>query len=496
MLNIKEIYDKLSTIDALTYEKGEVDMAKMLYYEYLKLDYFKEHPENVRLIATDEDEFVRFNQLAIVEKGESKDAVIVINTMDEPQVGRKFSNVDAKVLKATLASSIAICDELSKTINDGIVIFINVCDRYGEQKGIESVVKYLSKLKEDGINFKAAITTHGFLTKGEEAIFFGAQAIIKPAIFIAGKTVRTTLYHEGLDPAYMLSTFTRDLTLNSVLMDNYQNEVSEPIYVNRSLVPGGTEVQSSSWGYTSFLTSSVKKELGDYIELLKEIVLNSYKKAIDELNIKYSNYCLKRNIEFTALDVTPKVYTWDEYLNELVTVRGNSIISAMNNEIEEKIKRQPDLPLEEHRLRLVKSMYDKYKLADEPIIIIYYEDAPVQRVDITGNNELERDLMLAFTSAINKIKPTISRRFFFPDLSYHSYLNASDDLRDIKHSLKFIPCVQEHEIEKINFAEELSIPTVNVGGITKAIDGKFVFDEEYHFNTLPSILIEGIGRLF
>lgn len=495
MLDINRIFKELLSIDALTYEKGEVDIAKTLYNMYLELDYFKENPNNVKLMATDEDEFVRFNQISIIEKGESKDVVLLINTIDEPQLSGKYSQSDVKIIKATLAATIAVADELSKIIENGKVIILNLCDRYGKNKGIESAVKYLMQLKDEGHTFKAAITTHSILTNGEESIFFGAQAIIKPAIFVAGKTVRTPLYSEGLDPSYMLSTFARDLTLNSVLMDNYQNEVSEPIYVNRFIVPGGTEVQSSAWGYTSFMTSTVNQDLKAYMDNLKCIVKTSYQKAIEELNTKYANYCLKRNISFRPLNTQPKVYTWDEYLNEVVTVRGNSVLSSLRNEVEEKLKRNPDLPISELRLRLVKGIYDNQKLADEPMIIIYFEEAPSQRVEITGTNDLQTNLMMAFTSAINNVNPSIKRRFFYPDMSYHSYLNLSEDYRDLKESLKFIPEANKEEYNKINYAAILSIPTINVGGINKIVDGEFTFDEQYHFKTLPQLLVEGIRRL-
>lgn len=496
MLEVKKIFEELLNIDALTYDRGEVDIAKALYNIYLGLDYFKDHPENVKLLATDEDEFVRFNQMAMVQKGDSKDVVLIINTIDEPQLTGKYSKSDVKIIKSTLASNVVVLDELSKTDFDGNVMILNICDRYGNNKGMESAVKYIMSMKEECYNFKAAITTHSFLTNGEEAIFFGAQAIIKPAIFVAGKTVRTLLFDEGLDPSYMLSTFARDLTLNSVLMDNYQNEVSEPIYVNRFIVPGGTEVQSSAWGYTSFMTSTVNQDLKAYMNNLKNLVINSYNKAIAELNTKYASYCLKRNIPFSPLKIRPKVYTWDEYLNEIITVRGNSVLSSLRNDVEDKINRSPDLPLSELRLQLVKNVYDKHKLADEPIIIIYFEEAPSQRVDITGTNTLQRDLMLSFTSAINTVKPTIKRRFFYPDMSYHSYLNLSEDYRDLKESLKFIPMARPEEYHRINNAAKLSIPTINVGGINKIQDGKFTFDEKYHFETYPALMIEGIKRLF
>ena len=70
MLEVKKIFEELLNIDALTYDRGEVDIAKALYNIYLGLDYFKDHPENVKLLATDEDEFVRFNQMAMVQKGD------------------------------------------------------------------------------------------------------------------------------------------------------------------------------------------------------------------------------------------------------------------------------------------------------------------------------------------------------------------------------------------------------------------------------------------
>ena len=50
MFNIENIYQKLLEMDAITYTKGEVDMAKLLYNLFMELPYFKENPQNVKLV--------------------------------------------------------------------------------------------------------------------------------------------------------------------------------------------------------------------------------------------------------------------------------------------------------------------------------------------------------------------------------------------------------------------------------------------------------------
>lgn len=495
MFRLEKIYEDLLNIDGRTYSKGEVDTAKYLYNRFLELDYFKEHPCHLKLIATDEDEFVRFNQVAMIEKGESKEAVVLINTMDEPALSQTISTSDIENLKGALATSVVLAERLSKKMQEGRFLIYNICDRYGSHKGMEAAVRHMEALTEEGIRIRAVITTHDFLTRGDRYVYFGAQALLRPAIFVAGKAVRQAVFHKGLDPAYLLSTIVRDLTLNSPLMERMQGEVSEPIYVNRLIVPGGTEFTTSPWGYAAFTTSSLTRSPLDYMRDLKDIVKQSYQKAMDELNTKYATYCLKRNVDFSAMETVQKVYTWDEYLNELVTVHGNSILSNLRNKKQEIQQRNPELPDSALRLQLVQYLYDTFKLADEPIVILYFEDFPYHRVDITGMDQDQRDLMMAFTSAINRVDPKIKRRFFYPEMSYHSYVCATDDMRDLKESLKCIPQAEDRFLERIRLTNALSIPTVNVGGATVIRDGDYGFDKEYQMEIIPKLIEEAVLKL-
>lgn len=495
MLSVEKIYQKLLAEDAITYTKGEVDAAKMLYNLFMEIPYFSENPQNVKLISTEEETILRFNQVSILEKGDSMNSVLIINTIDEPALFEKISKVDIMAMKATTASLFKTMENLSNELENGKVVLINVCDRYGEHTGIRTAAKYVKELKDKGYQFKALFQTSLSLSSGEESVFFGSQAILRPSLFLAGKMARTTAFYDGCDPGYILSTIVRDITLNSELMDRYQNEVSEPFYVNKMIVPGGTEFQSSAFGYVSFTTTSVSHSILGFMDEFKRIVTESLHKAIEEVNVKYAKYCLQRNIKFVPLKNVPTVYTWDEYLNEVVTVRGNAIISSLNSKIKKIEMREEDVNIGELRLRTVKYLYDNFKTANEPVLILYLEEYPFHRVDTTGTNDKERELMLTVTSAINKIDPKIKRRFFFPEMSYSSFFDFTEDYRELKEATSLVPGDNKEQIKTIEIARELAIPSVNMGAITKLVDGEYVFDDEYHFETLPKLMTESILRL-
>lgn len=495
MFDVEKIYKDILSQDAITYTKGEVDMAKLLYNTFMEMDYYKENPQNLKLIPTDEKTILRFNQVSILEKGESKDAVLIVNTIDEPALSEKLSRLDIMSMKATTASLFKTMENLSNELKSGVVVLVNVCDRYGEHEGIKSISKFILDLKNQGYNFKALFQTSLYLTNGEEAVFFGSQAILRPSIFFAGKMARTTAFYDGIDPGYILSTIVRDITLNSELMDIYQNEVSEPIYVNRMLVPGGTEFQSSQFGYVSFTTTSVSHSIVGFMREFKRVLSESLKKSIDEINIKYAKYCLKRGIKFIPVKNMPKIYTWDQYLNEVSTVRGEIVKASLSNKFKNFCSREDDMNLSEIRLRMVRYLYDNFKTANEPVLILYLEEFPFHRVDITGTTDEQRDLMLAVASAINEIDPKIKRRFFFPEVSYSSFFDFTEDYRDLKSSTEFIPGEPKDHIKALDISRELSIPSVTMGAMTKLIDGEYIFDEDYHFRKLPSLMTESIKRL-
>lgn len=482
-------------IDARTYSKGEVDMAKELYHLMMDIPYFREHPTQLKLIATEEEEFVRFTQMAILEKGTSKEAVLILGTLDEPALSQKVRESDLQNAKGALAASVRVMERLSETLDDGCVVLMNVCDRYGGGLGMEAGLQKIREMQEAGYTFRAALTTHDTLSRGEHAVFFGSQACLRPAVYIAGKQVRTPAFSQGLDPAYILSTVVRDLTLNAPMMEKSQSEVSEPIYVNRMIVPGGTEFTTAGWGYASFTTSSLSRSPVEYIRDLKEHVCASFAKAMDELNTKYAAYCLKQNHAFAPIDVKRKVYTWDEYLNELVTVRGYAMQSAIRSKKDDILRRDPDLSGEELRLRLVHYIYEEFRLADEPIVILYFEDLPMHRVDVTGTTAQQQNLMLAVTAAVYEVDPSIRRRFFYPEMSYHAYLSSSDDTRDLKEALKFIPEPEETWTDRIRMSDALGIPAANMGGTTMLVDGRYIFDRTYQLETVPKLMESAIRRI-
>lgn len=495
MFNIENIYQKLLEMDAITYTKGEVDMAKLLYNLFMELPYFKENPQNLKLVSTDEKSILRFNQVSILEKGESKDAVLIVNTIDEPALSEKLSRLDIMSMKATTAALFKMMEDLSEKLKEGKVVLINVCDRYGEHEGIKKASKFVKELKDEGYNFKALFQTSLYLSNGEESVFFGSQAILRPTIFFAGKMARTTAFYDGIDPGYILSTIVRDITLNSELMDIYQNEVSEPIYVNRLLVPGGTEFQSAAFGYVSFTTTSVSHSIVGFMKEFKRVLTESLKKSIDEINTKYAKYCLKRDIKFTPMKNMPKIYTWDEYLNEVATVRGEVVNASLKNKFKTMENREDDVNPSEIRLRMVRYLYDNFRTANEPVLILYLEEFPFHRVDITGTSDAQRDLMLAVTSAINAVDPTIKRRFFFPEVSYSSFFDFTEEYRDLKAATELVPGDKKEHVDMLDISKELGIPSVTMGAMTKLINGEYVFDEDYHFKKLPKLMLESILRL-
>lgn len=486
------LFHELSEIDARTFTRGEVDIAKKLYNSFLEIDYLKDFPLNNKLVATDEEDLVRFNHMALLEKG-GKDLVVLVNVLDDPPISPKFDNCDIFNTKAMLFNSKVIFNELSKTLNNGNFLVINICDRFGHNLGIEKAVNTLIEFLDRDYSIKALITTNDYTTLSGNAVFFGCQGIYRPAVFVGGKIVRTSELYKGLDPAGVLSSIIRSLTLNISCMDTLQNEISEPIYVSKLLVPGGNELSTQEWGYASFVTSSVTRNPSDYLLDFKNYVEKSYNLYLNEMNSKISSYLYKRKVDFKENELTPKVYTWSEYLNELITIRGNTVLTAINNRINQILNNNSDISEDELRLLAVRYVYDNFKISDKPVIIVYYDALPENRVDITGKTDAERELMTSVTRALNLVDSSIKKRFFYPEQSFQSYFNISDEFRDLKNLIKDLPYARKSYEDRIRNAEKLNIPTVNIGGVF-GVDCCDI-DKDYLFEKIPNIIIKTIEKL-
>ena len=80
---------------------------------------------------------------------------------------------------------------------------------------------------------------------------------------------------------------------------------------------------------------------------------------------------MKRDIKFTPMKNMPKIYTWDEYLNEVATVRGEVVNASMKNKFKVMENREDDVNPSEIRLRMVRYLYDNFRTANEPVLILY-----------------------------------------------------------------------------------------------------------------------------
>ncbi len=281
---------------------GEKALAESLYSMISSWSYFKNNPANVVLAQTTADELERYNVLAFVKgtKGTSKRAVILMGHLDTVGVGDFNSLQDQAFfpdqlmeslkedrltasarthlesgdwlfgrgvldMKSGVASNLYLLKYFAEHPEelDGNIVFLAECDEEDSSHGILSALEILKRWeKEHGFSYTAAINAD-FVSpdnKNDENryIYKGTVGKLLPTFFITGAETHVGSPFEGLDPNFIASELTRQISYNPELSDEAHGEMTvPPVSLKQADLKPSYTVQTalSTFVYYNFLST-------------------------------------------------------------------------------------------------------------------------------------------------------------------------------------------------------------------------------------------------
>ncbi len=543
---VKNITKELVKIPSIVKTSGESDVAKWIYDYYMKLDYFKDNTDQVVFQQTINDEITRHNAIALVKgtKGESNKTVILMGHIDTvgvddfgtnreaafnpdklPEVLKEM-NVSKDVLediesgeymfgrgsldmKAGVAGHMYLIKYFSENPEelDGNLIAIAECDEEDNSHGIISALKILKQWKkEHGLEYVAAINADystPYHKKDENRyVYFGTIGKLLPSFYVTGKETHVGDSFGGFNPNTLVAEITRKIDLNPELCDEAQGEVTvPPTSLKQTDTKVGYTVQTplAAYSYYNFFTHSMSPR--DVIEKMKEKAEEAFDEVLERMDASYKKYCEMGNHTYMPLPYKKRVYTWEGFYNELLTIHGDKFKLNIGNFATDLNEKNPAMDLRDFSVSVIEEAW-KWSVDKSPVAVIYYSSLFSARIEMTGKTPKEKALLDSVKASIDLVqehsdKPIVVK-MFYPYISDSSFMALSDDPHELVALEKNMPSWGTKYNHPIDDVMDINVPVVNIGTygkdghkFTERVHMKYTFENVTNMtcNTIKSLLV-------
>lgn len=543
---VKRLTTEMVAIPSINKEPGgESKVAKYIYDFYMNLDYFKAHPDYVKMFQTKNDFVERHSTYAYVKgtKGNSNKTVILIghldtvgvddfgtireyafkceelpgklletfqlpqDVVDDIESGEYLFGRGALDMKSGVAGHMYLIKYFSEHPEelDGNVIAIAECDEEDNSKGIITALDELVALKEKEHFEYIACINADYSTNyspGDENryIYYGSIGKLLPCFVAFGKEAHVGQAFSAFDPNLLIAEITKRMSLNTDLCDIAQGEVAiPPISLKQMDTKGPYTVQTALTGFSYYNFFTHGWDPAQVLAKCRDIAVESFDSVVDYLQGQYRRFCELSKVDYVPLTWKTRVYTWKEFYDYLAELHGDAFKKSIAEFTQNLHKENPELDLRLFGLKVAEEAW-KWCEDKSPAVILFFGSVFSARIEMTGKTDKERNLLDAVEAAVEHIRPEAERqiktRMFYPYISDSSFMAVCDDtlaVQALKDNMPQYGVKYTHDVEKIM---EINVPVVNIG--TFGRDGHMLterVDMRQTFQNVPNITYETICGL-
>jgi arginine utilization protein RocB len=543
---IKELALKLTAIQSVVGTDGEKRIAEEIYNYFSQIPYFQNHKKNLRLLSVPGDALGRCTVLAYVE-GEKNDGADVervqtvlclghIDTAGVDDYGElKEHAANTAALKEKL-QSIALSEEVMAEINSpdwlvgrgifdmktgvaaqmvmlerfteqvaqmkGNLVFIGVPDEEGSSVGMLSAVVELERLAtEKKWEFVVAINTDYMTDRypGDENkyIYIGTVGKLLPSFYVYGEETHVGEAFNGLDANLLASELLCNIDLNPKLCDVADNEVSlPPVSLRQRDLKQEYSVQTVNAVNLYFSYATHCSQPAEVLAKCKQQAIQSFDNTIQNLNVKYNEFCKMSNIKQQPLPWKVQVLTYEELYRAVKQEIGDKIDLLIEAAVLEQQDKQADG--REISLAIVHEVHKNYSNQDSKIIV-YFSPPYYPHMFVSGHTDAERNLLSIIEHVAKEAQSIydykIVTKKFYPYISDLSYCNLPKDTDHMEGMIANMPAWLRSYTLPIQAIQNISMPVVNIGPYGK--DAHKLSERlhcDYSFDAMPFILEKAIAK--
>lgn len=509
---VTQLTKKLVQIPSVVNTEGEKLIAKEIHRILSSYSYFKKYPERIIVQQTVDDQVERYNIIAYIigEKSSinSNKTVVLMGHIDTVGIGdfkeheelatnpdelieklreEKLSGLVGKHvqsddymfgrgsldMKSGVASHLHLLKKYSEQPEsfDGNIVCVFECDEEDSSNGILSAVKELHRLRDEhGFNYVAAINAD-FVAPAYEGdenryIYKGSVGKLLPSFFITGVETHAGAPFEGIDPNFIASYLTKQISYNPDLCNLGLEEMTlPPVSLKQTDLKPFYDVQTalSAYVYYNFFTHTWNPQ--EVLTLLKEQAEIAFTEALKDYHERYYKYCQMTDLPYVEKSWKPRVYTYEELNTKLENEYGFKYIKHMTN-FKQTLLEDSSLDIRMFAARVVEEAW-KWMKDQSPAIVLFYSSLYSPPVDLTGRNEDELRLMQALDAAVSEVqdsyKHPIVTKNYFPFISDMSFVNLCDNELAIGSVIDNNPAWGTKHFINYDEIRKLNIPIINIG---------------------------------
>ena len=530
--------------DSVVGSSGEAKIAQYIYGLLAKMPYFQQHPEQLILQPTEQDEHLRYNVIALVkgEQAESKEALLLLGHMDTVGVddyhqlkSDAFSPDTFKAQLKTMNFPEAVAQEVHAEnwlfgrgildMKSGVVahflameaaaekpeaftgnlIFLVECDEEDNSRGILSALPKIEKMcAEHGLSLQGAInadyTAPRYPGDDNRYLYYGTVGKQLPAFYVVGKETHVGDPFGGLDPNYLAAAIIEELSYNPEYCDIALGEVATP--------PISLKLHDFKRFYTVqtnvstlvYFNLAVHHWSPDFIlKKMAQAANKACQHALNRLQERYDRYCKLSNLPIQALPWQIRVLTFKEMIEKAKAAHGLSFEDALQQKAEALLK--DGLDLREYNTAMVQFVW-QYQTDNRPAVVLFFGSMYYPRIQLDRENPRDARLIQAVEAAVQTqealLQPyALSTRFFFPYIADSSFLSLSDDAAALATYTENYPANLKRQRTDFDLIGRISMPVVNIGSYGKDAH-QFLerIEADYTLGVVPVLIQETIKQFF
>ncbi|MFN7249415.1 MAG: M20/M25/M40 family metallo-hydrolase [Anaerobacillus sp.] len=547
MLNCREeIYfltNQLVNIESIVNTEGEKEISQAIYTLISSYPYFRQNPEAVMKQQTTNDDRERYNVIAFVKgtKKQSNKTVILMGHLDTVGI-EDFNHLKNKAcypeellealkeeqlpkivenhlhsndymfgrgvldMKSGVASHLYLLKYYSEHPDEleGNLVVVIECDEEDSSHGILSALPLLKELKEAHQFEYAGAINSDFVSPRYEGdpnryIYKGTVGKLLPSFFITGAETHVGSCFEGLDPNYIAAELTREISYNPELCNEAFGETTVPPVSLKlmDLKPSYT-VQTALAAYVYFnffIHSWSPKEVLDKLKCHAEI---AFDRALATFKERYQLFSKMSNQPYIDIPWQVRVMTYEE-MDQLLMAEHGDAYAAHMAEIKQQLLQDNELDTRMFSAKIVEEAW-KWMSDRTPAIIVFYSSLYSPRIEVSGKDQLERNLISSLDLAVSKVQPNypnpIVTRNFFPYISDMSFVALSDDEEGISAVSNNTPCWGSKLFVNYQDIRDINVPVINIGPYGFDAHKQYErVDLSYSFEIVPNLTNEVILNL-
>lgn len=532
-----DLTSQLSVLDT----DGEVKIAEKVYSIISSMDYWKNHPENLKYIDVKNDSLGRKSVMAILkgEKNPSNKTVIMIGHIDTvgisdygelkefagqpyvltekfkglelpPEVRKDLESGDYLFgrglfdMKTGDAIIMAIMEDISKNVKEfeGNLIYVAVCDEEGNSGGMLNSIPELARMKrEEGYDYLALLDTDYMTSEYEgdenKYVYVGTVGKLMPTFYIVGKETHVGESFKGLDPNQLSSELTRKINLNPEFCDVADGEVTlPPITLKQRDLKTEYSVQIAKCAYLFFNYATHCSTPDQVLAKMKKAAQECFDNVLRDLNDRYKTFCEMANRPFVKLPFESRVMTYEELYNTVKAEVGPELDEKIA-ELTDKLLADETIDSRDRSMKIVEFVHNQWS-DKNPVIVTYLTPPYYPHIFIDENTQKGKALVEAVENAVNTTESDYKLVYkkFFPYISDLSYGAAPKDpaiIAAFKSNMPGFGKIYDLPLEDM---QELDLPVLDIGSFGKDAH-KFTerIEKKYSFEVAPELVYKTITNL-